>query len=575
MRTRGHHAGTVVVLTAVAVATSTAPAWAQAHDHEAPAGVAPSGGLAIVIHCLSLLATAAAVATAWGGGRAERSRTSVAAVVAAVADIGAIQACGTAVVPSVLLALGTLTLPWLVTRPRAALALGAVLGAGRVLQTVPDGSPARALTAVGLLAAMCCVGAISAMLAGRRGAGPVALGPVATGAALVIAGVATASCVRGEVRLDATLLWFTFGWLSVAYLGLAAVAVTVGPASRRLQAVTAAAALVAGVGLVGVPVPPAPADVGIPMVRQVDAAGHRLPVLVTPQRPGWNLVHVGADDVRVGLDPSRLAAAGARPGTTGSWGLVRLPAGRSRLWLAHGGATASLAVDTGRAGPGPDVTTPDGPECASASLGAVLAGAGRPLAACPAQELTTEDADALRAMVSFIAGRGVTAISVRSDDSPRGVAARQLVEAAGAAEKLRVTDPGDHPLLVVSGWAAAETTLRAVAADRLPAQGSYLAPWLLTGPLLAIPSGPLLPLRFDVRDDAPTAYLTELSELFPLEPPTGVGYLTWMRRRAVPAGPLRLYAASQLFVPGAGGHDHRSTTWVPHGTVTAVSGQLP
>ncbi|GAB3087240.1 hypothetical protein [Micromonospora schwarzwaldensis] len=570
MRTRLHRAGTVAVLAAVPICVGTTPAWA--HDHDAPTGVAPFGDIAVIIHCLSLLATAAAVATAWGGGRAGRSRTAVAAVIAAAADIGAIQACGTEVVSSILLALGTLALPWLVTRPRTALALGAVIGAGRVLQVVPDGSPARALTAAGLLAAMCCVGAIAAMLVGRRGVGPVALGPVATGAAMVTAGVATAYCVRGEVRLDATVLWFTFEWLSIAYFGLAAVAVTAGPASRRFQAVTAATALVAGVVLVGVPLPP---DAGVPMVRQVDAAGQRLPVLVVPQRPGWNLVHIGADDVRVGLDPGRLAATGARPGTTGSWGLVRLPAGRSRLWFTHGGTTASLAVDAGQAGPGPDVTTPDGPECASASLGAVLAGARRPLAACPAQELTAEDADALRAMVSFIAGRGVTTISVRSDDSPRGVAARRLVEAAGAAEKLRVTDPGDHPLLVVSGWAAAETTLREVAADRLPAQGSYLAPWLLTGPLLAIPSGPLLPLRFDVRDDAPTAYLAGLSELFPLEPPTGVGYTTWMRQRAVSAGPLRLYAAGQLFVPGAGGHDHESTAWVPQGTVTAVSGQLP
>lgn len=573
MRTRLHRAGTVAVLAAVLMCVSTTPAWA--HDHGVPAGVAPSGGVAVFIHCLSLLATAAAVTTAWAGGRAERSRTSVAAATAAAADIAAIQACGTAVVPSTLLALGTLALPWLVTRPRVALTLGAVIGAGRVLQAVPDGSPERTLTAAGLLAAMCCVGAIYAMLAGRRSAGPVALGAVATGAALFTAGVATAYCVRGEVRPDATVLWFTFNWLSIAYFGLAALAVTVGPAWRQFQAVTAAAALVAGVGLVGVPLPPAPADAGIPMVRQVNAAGQRLPVLVTPQRPGWNLVHIGADDVRVGLDPGRLAATGARPGTTGSWGLVWLPAGRSRLWLTHGSATASLAVDTGPAGLGPDVTTPDGPECASASLGAVLAGARRPLAACPAQELAAEDADALRAMVSFIAGRGVTALSVRSDDSPRGVAARQVVEAAGAAENLRVTGPGDHPLLVVSGWAAAETTLREVAANRIPAQGSYLAPWLLTGPLLAIPSSPLLPLRFDVHDDTPSAYLAALSELFPLEPPTGVGYTMWMRQRAVPAEPLRLYAASQLFVPGARGHDHQTTPWVPNGTVTAVTGQLP
>ncbi|MGI5238463.1 hypothetical protein [Dactylosporangium sp. CA-139066] len=388
--------------------------------------------------------------------------------------------------------------------------------------------------------------------------------------------VRAAAAVGAAAGLGVVLPAAPLGPLTVVLLaGLGCVALQCArpaPAVGWPQAAAAAGAVAVAVSLAGAPQPP---DPGVPMLRTVAVGAGALPVFVTPQAPGWNLVHFGAEDVQAGLDPGALTPARARPGTAGSWALVNLPAGRSRLWIARGGATGSLKLDTGRTPSRADVTTDDGPECASAALGAVLAGSRERAGACPAQELTRDDAGALRAMVAFVAGRHAAAVSVVSDGSPRGAAARAVVESAARAAGLPVTGPGEHPLFVLSGWAAADATLRDVGAGRVRAQGSYLAPWLLNGPLLTAPSAPLLPLRFDVHDSTPSGYLAALTAAFPGEAPTGVGYTSWMRRHDVPAGPLRLYAASQLFVPGDQGHDHQhSASWVPSGTVTAVTGRL-
>jgi hypothetical protein len=313
----------------------------------------------------------------------------------------------------------------------------------------------------------------------------------------------------------------------------------------------------------------------VPLLRYLTLAGQQLPVFVVPQRPGWNLVHVGADEARAGLDRARLTRAGARPGATGSWALVRLPAGRSRLWIGHGGALDSLTVDTGQSRvDSVDLTAADGPECASASLGSVVAGAGGSLSSCPAQQLTPQDAAALRAMVRFVAQRHITTISVAGDRTPRGVQAVAVVRAAAQSYRIAVGTAGWHPLFVVSGWAAAQATLQDVSASRLPSQGSYLAPWLLTGPLLTIPASPLLPLRFDTRQPAPLRYLATLDARFPGETPTAAGYTSWTRARPAPPEPLRIYAAAQLSMPGEAGHSHQTAGWVPNGTVTAVTGPL-
>jgi hypothetical protein len=204
------------------------------------------------------------------------------------------------------------------------------------------------------------------------------------------------------------------------------------------------------------------------------------------------------------------------------------------------------------------------------------------LETCPARQLTLADAAALRAMVHFVAGRRVTAISLASDVSQRGIQAAAVVRAAAARDGLPVVAPGvrgapgpaRQPLFVTSGWAEAQAFLREVAAGRYAAEGTYLAPWLLNGPLLTIPAGQLLALRFDTRDPMPLRYLDSLTARFPGEPPTGVGFTQWLPSMADGADPLRLYAASQLFVPGNQDHPHHGAQWITHGTVTAVTGPL-
>ncbi|HEY6425305.1 MAG TPA: hypothetical protein VIY28_19105 [Pseudonocardiaceae bacterium] len=117
----------------------------------------------------------------------------------------------------------------------------------------------------------------------------------------------------------------------------------------RLEVGGLALALAAGATLAAIPAPPTPGQPGLPLLRMVALAGTAVPVTVVPQRPGWNLVHAaGADGSAsaVGLDRTHLTPMAPRPGATGGWALVRLPAGRSTLWVERGGAVEALRLDT-------------------------------------------------------------------------------------------------------------------------------------------------------------------------------------------------------------------------------------
>lgn len=325
---------------------------------------------------------------------------------------------------------------------------------------------------------------------------------------------------------------------------------------------------------------PAP---GLPLVREVHLAGQHLPVLITPHRPGTNLVLVGGESsgIRVGRDPDSLDAAADRPGTTGKWTTVDLPPGPGEIWLEYGGARTAVDVDPGHAPPAtPETSGPDGPECASAALGAALANHPREITECPADALSPGDAASLRALVDWIAGRGVHAITIAADGSARAGAATAAVREVAAARRLSLgTQPGrDDALLVLSGWAAATNTLSTVASQQrttvVYSSGTYLAPWLLTAPVLATTPGAVLPLRFDPRDDLPVRYEAALAAHFHGLTPTASGYLAWQGEGTAPT---RLYAASRVSVLPAdlGAHRHgHDAGWLPGGTIVAVTGNL-
>src|SRR5262249_47929759 len=142
-----------------------------------------------------------------------------------------------------------------------------------------------------------------------------------------------------------------------------------------------------------------------------------------------------------------------------------------------------------------DLNNPDGPECMSALVGAALAENPLP-AKCPAEELSEQDKQALTTMTDFVTGRGINSITLATDTSKRSIAAEQTVKAEAARRGIAVTttENPEGPVFVVSGWEPAAATLNRIAHNELPTEGAYLAPWLLTAPLLNIPAGQLLPL---------------------------------------------------------------------------------
>jgi hypothetical protein len=340
--------------------------------------------------------------------------------------------------------------------------------------------------------------------------------------------------------------------------------------------VTAIAWQVAGAGGSS-PVPP-----GVPVVRQVEAAG-QVSVLVVPNRPGWNLVHVGSDDVLVGATREHLEPARPRPGTSGGWAVVRLPSGRSQVWIQRGVRAAAVAVDTGRdRSPALDPTGADGPECAGAALGRLAAGVAAPVVSCPADELSASDAVAVRGIVRFLGQRDQRAVTLVEDSSPRSRAAARVVrsEAARAGMAVASVEHPRGPLVVVSGWARAQAAIRRLAADRARgADGAYLAPWLLHAPLLGAPVAELVALSYSPGDPSPQEYLAALAGSFPGEPASGSGYAAWLAASGTPekgpVQPVRLFAASHVTVPGpAAGHQHGDAGWLPQGTITPVTTPL-
>lgn len=347
----------------------------------------------------------------------------------------------------------------------------------------------------------------------------------------------------------------------------------------KFQAAGVAVALVAWASLAAFP-PPDPLPVpGTPLLRQVNLAGAATPVLVTPSRPGLNIVHVGganADDISVAVNGGAPVRAGAQPGAAGGWAVVTLPAGRSTLTLTHDNHSASVRADAGATGRTvASAIGPDSAECASAALGSLVAGRNTPLASCPSDELSAADNASLRSLLTFMAGRKVPAITVVADLSPRSQAAAALVRTTAAALRLPISPEkkGNQPgaLVVVSGWSAAAQKPKA----GYPA-GVWLAPWLLAAPVLSTSAGTLLPLRFNPHEIGPGKYATALAHGFGSDYATASGYQGWLGK--APSAATQLYAASPVgFLPAEFEMHHEGEVlgWLPNGTVVPISGSLP
>ncbi|OLF11281.1 DUF6239 family natural product biosynthesis protein [Actinophytocola xanthii] len=295
-------------------------------------------------------------------------------------------------------------------------------------------------------------------------------------------------------------------------------------AGLRTGAAVLATALVAGVAQASVLRPEEPVP-GVARSAAVEVGGRRVEVLVVPNLPGWNLVHVAAPDAEVGAARTDLRPATERAGTTGGWRAVELPAGRAELWVRYRGGVASLATDTGTGTETGPVEPPDGPECASALLGAVLA-TGGPVASprCPSQALDPRDLATLRHTVDTLAAEGHWRLAVAADASPRGTAAARAVRSAADRHGLAVVPAGagDAPLLVVAGWDAAARVSAGPA--------TYLAPWLFTEPV-ASGGGARYALGFDPDGASFRRYVSELGEDYPRASPSAGGYRAWLAGR--------------------------------------------
>ncbi|MET9626828.1 hypothetical protein ABZX92_05125 [Lentzea sp. NPDC006480] len=383
---------------------------------------------------------------------------------------------------------------------------------------------------------------------------------VSLGVVLALAGLVrlVSSGLAFDRRVYETLLGL--GLVLVVLLPLAALGI------RRYGTLAVAAGLLAWSGLAAIP---SPQELPVPGVPVLASAGST-PVLISPHRPGRNLVHLPSGNWTVGpSDVPALPSAGA----DGVWAEVDLPAGRGSLALKSGGSSYSVSYDTGgEPGPAPDA------ECATAALGGLLSGRKDVLTSCPADRLSTEDSDSLTKLVTFLKNKGVTSVRIVSDSTPRGVAASALVRSG-----LAVSDSGDA-LVVLSGWSAAHSALSRAGVEQAERpvypHGLYVAPWLLTTPLATSVTTLAVPLRFDPREQLPIGYAVELGNRFGGSNPTPAGFRSWLGDR--PAGDqVQIYAVAQVTAmpmgpdeahgPGMPMQEELAGQWVPKATVVPVS----
>ena len=317
-------------------------------------------------------------------------------------------------------------------------------------------------------------------------------------------------------------------------------------------------------------------------------------VSVGPTAPGRNLVRVDTTGhahgtrvppVFVGTTEQDLVRARPRAGVDGLWATVNLPPGEGTVLVTHGPAhRIPFVVVTGQERPvSSSWTGPDGPECLSAATGRLVAG-GRPAVdRCPADELTAADREAVTDTVGLLSQRGVRQLALDGDASARSRAARQAAARIAVDRGIDVVGPGTAPatrsaVLNVSGWSGAADQLAAV--TRLPlrqqpirSDGVWLAPWLLSRGVVDSTAGAMLPLSFDIRDEAPQDYAQVLATYLPGQAPTAAGFAAWLDEKGGQPGKTQLFAASRAaYMPASAGHAGHETqvSWFPGGTITPV-----
>jgi hypothetical protein len=423
---------------------------------------------------------------------------------------------------------------------------------------------------------------------------------VTLGGLLTLAGVV--QLVLSGVGFDRRLYESLFGVALLVVVALPAVVAVLSGIllSRngstrvyRYGVIGVAAGFVAWSALAAVPQPPPLPIPGVPLLADATVGGGSVPVLLSPQRPGRNLVHFppsAGEGLSAGAEGGLISAAVARGGAEGTWADVDLPPGRSSLVIKRGDATTTVEVDAGTAA-GPVIGDADAPECASAALGGLVAEKHDVLTSCPSDALSPGDSGSLVKLVEFLAGRKPSAITLVEDSSPRGVAAARLVRDTAARLGLPVQkDAGaDTALVVVSGWSDGYLAMtRAAESQRLKPThqyGLYLAPWLLNGPIVNAVASSSMPLRFDPRDQLAVSYAVTVGNIFGGESPTIGGFRAWLGPQWQSVnGEVQMYAAAQVnampmypgeqHAPGMEAARDYAGQWVPDGTIVPVSGLL-
>ncbi|HVW41464.1 MAG TPA: hypothetical protein VHC18_08955 [Amycolatopsis sp.] len=518
------------------------------HANHTTTGSAGLDLAALLVRLVLLLATAVVAGSGLFGGRPNRVLAGLAAALAVVSafvfDVNVVGAVAHAVL--------VLTVPALLMwRPVAARWAALALLILVVVET------ALGRSGVEFAADTVYVGAATAWfgLAQAREK-PARFGALTLSLGLLLVVAGAAELLLSGVALDRRLYATLFGLALIAVVVLPVAAVLVR--ERKAGVAVVVVAFLAWTTVVALPRPAEPPTPGVPLLTTVSLSGQQIPVLVSPQRPGRNLVHVPVAGVTVGG-----VLATGRPGAQGYWADVDLPSGRGELTISGGGQETGVEVDAGQdAGPVVD------PECASAALGGAIAGRKDPLTTCPSQTLSEEDAGALRKMLAFLGARHVPAVTLVADDSPRGAAAAGVVRESG----IRVSDRPvpDGALVVVSGWESAYQTLRAAVPGYT--YGVYLAPWLLNGPIVnSVPSS-TIPLRFDPREQLAVSYAVALGDEFGGEAPSVGGFRAWLGAgQQAGAGKVQLFSSAQVSVMPMD-HDHGGGgQWVPGATVVPVS----